>query len=53
MKLLAFEEKWHLAGSALTHFLFSDGYPQHTIPAHTAKTCPQEDFYRSVEFLWG
>jgi len=34
-------------------FLFSDSYPQHNIPAYTAKTCPQEDFYRSIEFLRG
>jgi hypothetical protein len=34
-------------------FLFSDSYPQHSIPAQTAKTCPQEDFCRSIEFLRG
>lgn len=33
--------------------LFSDSYPQHSVFAQTAKTCPQEDFYRSIELLRG
>jgi hypothetical protein len=36
---------------SLTPVFFSDCYPQHIVHAQTAKTCPQEDSYRSIEFL--